>query len=814
MTRVNIAWGRWIMRHRVAVLVITGLCILQAPLSYHRLFHDNSNESYFLEHDPNLLAFRRLVDRFGDPDYLLVGVETPAGEQDVFNAGTIAMIDQITRFLEDHRHVTQVRSLSKYQYTHDDGGLLSTDDLFEDIDELADDPAALARARDIMAGEQLPKGLLITSDLKNTQIIARTVYHPGENRHKVEVTQELLAFIDQQGYREKGYRLHLSGVPVIGERFETLTQSDMAWINPVMTVVMVVILVVIFRSLFATLVPMLAIGVTMLVITGIQGWLRFPFTAVNSALLPTIIILCIGACVHVLVEFYQFRSAGESPQESATHTISDLFFPVFFTCLTTAIGFLALAVTELKPVREFALLAALAPLIIFVVVMSALPAILSYVPWLPGNQRQQSEGGEDQSMESILTRQQANTPTYWLTHKIPGFIQRRQLIIVTLGVMVTVFSLYSVTKLHVDANIVNYFKKDSWMNQDLFYFNQTFKGISNLEVIIDSGEEGGVKNPQLLQRADELQHWLMAFDQTGKPTSILDFYKQINQSLHADDPAWFRLPDSRELAAQLLLLYDNTGPNEDLTDLKDFDERFLRLRIPVLNMDETDTTRLIDRLQEGVAKQFPDLNLEMTGNLIMNNEQNRYVNNGMFRSFGLAILTIGVCFIVLFRSFKYGMLALVPSVVPVLLTGGLVSMAGVAMDLGTMIVGAMTIGIAVDDSIHLMSRYLLMRRRGFDVHEAIQFALHSSGRAVILTSIILVSGFSVMLLGSFVSYIYVGLFSAMIMTLALVGDIIFMPALLYLLDGKSSSRGSAREDFNPDNNKVSGNQSRLLATDN
>ncbi len=534
---------------------------------------------------------------------------------------------------------------------------------------------------------------------------------------------------------------------------------------------MVVILFVVFRSIFATVVPLLMILTTIFLVVSIQGMLHWPFTAVNSALIPTTIILAIGTTVHVLVEFFTFRRSGDSPKTSAAETVQDLFFPVLFTCVTTAIGFAALSVTELKPVRQFATLASVMPMIIFVLSMTALPALLSFVSWMPRNAKTAEQAAKNTSWVS------------WLLKRLPKFTFKYRTPIAVIGVVVWILSLYGASKITVDANVVNYFKKNSWVNIDLHYFNNQFKGISNLEVVIDTGEEGGVKDPHLLQRADALQSWLESFDETGAATSVIKFYKQINQSLNENQDVYFTLPTTREMAAQFLLMYENTGPDEDLTDLKDFDERFMRIQVPVINMDETETTRLLSLFEAGIEEKFSDLNIELTGNLVINNAQNHYTNNGMFKSFSIAILVIGICFIILFRSLKYGVIALVPSVVPILLTGGLISLVGVSLDLGTMIVGAMTIGIAVDDSIHLMSRYLLKRKRGYSVSESIELAMQSSGRAVVLTSVILVTGFSVMLLGSFISYIYVGMFSAMIMLLALIGDLLFMPAVLFIVDG-------------------------------
>lgn len=763
-------WATYVVRYRYLVLTFWAIAIALAPLSFDRLYHDDSNESYFLQNDPNLQAYNRLLEEFGDNEYLLVGIPARSGDEDVFHPQTISVVAELTEFLENHRHVTQVRSLSKYQFTHDDDGMLATDDLFSQPQSPSENASQTAQARRIMAGEDLALGTLLTGDFQHTQIAARTVYRGGENEHKVEVVTELRDFIAEQRYAELGFDIHLSGVPLIGERFQTLTQGDMAFINPLMGLVMVTILLLIFRSLSSTLLPLVVIGAVVLLTTGLQGWLRWPFTAVNSALIPTMIILSVSTALHILVEFYQFRRKGLSPSESSIHTTRDLLYPVFFTCLTTAVGFVTLSVTELSPVRQFALLAASSAMIIFLLCMSALPALLSFIPWVSRTSRP--------SRRSMLTK---------LIDRVPDFVYRHKLLLTCTGAVITVFSIYSTRYITVDTNIMNYFKENSTINQDLRYFNQHFKGISNLEVIVDSGQEDGVKDPEFLQRTQSLQSYLEAQPETGKAVSLLRFYKQINQSINEDQTSHYTLPDSSAAAAQLLFLYENTGPEEDLSDLKSFDGQLLRISIPVMNMDARETTALLDRLRNHIDQQFSDLSLELTGVLVMTNAQNNYVNKGMFKSFGIAIAVIGISFLFLFTSFRYGVIALIPSMVPVILTAGLISLAGIAMDLGTMIVGAMTIGIAVDDSIHLMSRYRLCRKRGASPMDAVRTALATSGKAVFLTSCVLICGFSMMLLGSFVSYIYVGLFSAMIMILALLGNLVFMPALLLLFDRQPAS---------------------------
>ncbi|MFT7560001.1 MAG: putative RND superfamily exporter protein [Flavobacteriales bacterium] len=772
MVRISQFWAETMISKRWLVLITTLVLMALAPLSFKNLYYDNSNEAYFIEHDPNLIAFDNLLEHFGDSEYLVVGVPTREGDVDIFSAETIRMVEEISTFLEDHEHVTQLRSLSRYQYTHDDDGMLATDDLFEDIDELSDDPSLLDKAREIMRGEILALESLVSRDFKHTRIAARVEYIKNENAHNVKLVSELVEFLEEKQYEAQGFKIKLSGVPYISERFETLTKTDQAVINPAMAVIILLILFIIFRSFFAMLTPLIVIFAALFFVTSFQGIMAWPQTAVSSALIPTTIILAIGTSVHVLVEFFQSRAKGLNPKDAARTTTRDLLLPILFTSLTTAIGFIALSVTELRPVRQFAILAAFGPIAIFVLATTALPALLSFVPWMPRNRKNLKEGEELKS------------PVQWLVKKLPPFIFKFRKALVVIGVLITLFSAYSITFMSIDTNVINYFKDNSRVNQDLHYFNDEFKGVANLELIVDSKQDSGVKNPEFLKRVESLQTWIEGFNETGKANSIIDFYKQINQSLHENDAAFFKLPDTRPMAAQFLLLYENTGPEEDLGDLKDFNEQYLRMSVPVINMDESQQSKFLNNVRVVLDKEYQDLSIEMTGSLVMNNAQNVYVNNGMFRSFSIAIGAIGIAFLVLYGSFKYGVIALIPSIVPIILTGGIISLAGISLDLGTMIVGAMTIGIAVDDSIHLMSRYLLQRKRGHTAYSAIEHALNSSGRAVMLSSFVLVTGFSAMLYGSFVPFIYVGLFSAMIMSFALIGDLIFMPAILLLLDHK------------------------------
>ena len=763
-----------VINHRIKVLLATFLLILTAiaMIMSYPLRHNNSNEMWFLPGDPNLVAFEKLQDLFGSSEYLIVGVTARDNDKDIFEYETLMMINEISTMLEDHEIVEQVRSLSKYQRTYDKNGMVATDDLIEDFEELGDNPVIIENAREIIKGEELALDSIITSDLKHTRILARTEYRANDNSHKIKVVNDLRDFIKEKGYIQKGYDLKLGGVPYVGERFETISNTEFGWMIPTQAVIMFIILGIIFRSLAGMIVPWVVIATSAITFSGLQAFLGLPITVVNQSLTPITMLIGMATAVHVLSEFYGLRTAGLNAKDSCVKLIRNLLKPIFFTCLTTSIGFSALYVTKLVPVKEFAIIAAFIPLIVFLFSMTALPAALSFFSKMP-------KWTENTFKDGWLTK---------FTNFLPEFNFKYRKIISSIGGILLILSIYGVSQINVDTNIFKYFRADLKVTKDLIYFDNTYKGAANVEYLVTSKEkftdDGLIKEPEFLNDVGKLEKFLEDKPDVGKGLTVPDFLKQTRQAFSGDDPSYFILPDTKEMTAQLLLLYENSGPEEDLSDLKDFDEKILRMTFPITNMDASAFNIFVKNLNAEIQEKFPSLNALATGPMVMFQAQNEYTDKGITSSFSVSLLLISITFFILFRSIKFGAIAIIPSVIPILLAGGIATVMGRDLNLGSLIVGAMTMGIAVDDSIHMVSRYRLARMEGSNVHQAMKRAMNESGRAIITTSIILVIGFSVFLMASLVPTIDIGRFSAIIFLLALFGVLFFIPSILYILDGK------------------------------
>lgn len=804
-------WAEVIIQHRKKVIALTFLSFILFFIPFKNLYFDNSNEMWFVENDPALVDAKKLRDLFGNSEYLLVGVETPEGEENIFNEKTLRMIAKISSFLEDHEYVDKVSSITKYQYMKSKDDSLDTKDLIPDIesrfnlkstqilkseeksessveddgfgDEGFDDEEegfsdsgdeeeliTFEKMEEIMKGETLVHDYLISQDFKHTIISARTVRKEGTVDHHVKISRDLYQFITQEKFLEEGAKLHLSGNPIISEQFLAFSMSDQGKTYPLMIGLIILFLIFSFRSKAGILMPLFVIIGSVIIVIGVLGMLGWPFNMLN-VILPTLLMAVgIGDSVHIIVEYYHFRNLGQSATEAAKSSIRELWIPCFNTSLTTSIGFLALSVSDLVPLRQFGVVAAIGVTAAFLLSVTALPALLSFAKAKPEKTKKLMEDG-------LVAR---------FTRSLAPFTYKYGKLIFVGGVVITVMSVYFSSKITVDANFVNYFKEESTMRKDILYFDDVYNGFANLEFMLDSKEVGGVKNPHFLKKALEFQNYLESLEEAGKTNSLTNYIRKMNQVMHNDDPAWHILPETRELTAQYLLLYENSSPDEDLSDLKDTSERHMRISLKLKNMSSSKMKALVEKIDSKLKTDFSELNGVITGDLILFNRMDVYIQEGLVKSFSIALALIVICFFFLLRSVKYGLLAMIPSLFPIVFSGGLLYLMGVNLDFGTMIVAAVTFGIAVDDTIHVMNRYIQGRNSGKTRKEAIHGALTETGRALVFTSAILYAGFSMLMLSSLMPNFYFGFFAGVIILMALVSVLLLLPAVMFLTGDKEA----------------------------
>lgn len=770
------AWAEFVVKRRILVLIASVLLIPLFISFLQGIKFDASNEMWFLKDDPSLADYENLKETFGSAQYLLVGIPKRAGEDSVITRDNMIVIHEITSFLEDHEFIDKVSSLSNYQVIKGIDGTLEIIDLVEDYDSFEGTPEEIQRIKEIMKAEFLVHDYMITKDLNDTIVFARTTYEDSID-DKIKLINDFNQFVEEKGYKSKGYPLYLLGDPIISERFYATSMSDQSTTFPAMFLLVTLLLILSFRSVTGVVTPWMVIGLTILGMYSFMSIMGWSLNMLNAMLPILVVVVSIGDSVHVIVEFYHFRNKGIGPKESAVGAVKAMFPPCFFTTLTTFIGFTAVSVTKLAPLREYAFLAGASVWLALLFSLSTLPAMLSFV---------KTKGKRiDRLVNTGFVAR--------LTQNVAPFTSRNFIKIMVFGNLLVFICLLLATRIEVDSNFVKNFKKGTEIRQSMEYFDDLFNGGLTLEFIFDSGSEGGVKNPEFLKDVLAFQEYAEELPETGKVNSMINYVRKMNQTLNDEDPASYVLPDTRNAIAQYLLMYSLSGPTEDLSDLKSFDERFLRVSLRIPNLTTEENRTLINKFEAQLASDHPNLKTTITGDMVLWTTMGGYIQDGLIKSFSLAIVTIVLCFFILFRSIKYGLLAMIPSLTPIVIAGGVMSALGIYLDFATMIVAAVTFGIAVDDTIHVMSRFVKAKHEGKSNEEAIHLAITESGRAVVFSSIILVSGFSMLMLSSFVPNIYFGFFAVIIIFIALIADLYLLPSAIHTIIRTNGKKRSSQQ---------------------
>ncbi|MEW6618537.1 MAG: MMPL family transporter [bacterium] len=772
MKKIIESWANFVVKHRIFVILGTIILVGTLFLPMKGLFFNNSDELWFVTNDPDLVNYRVFKERFGADDYIVVGLEGKKQDKNIFNAETLKVISEISTFLEDHKDIDKVVSISNYQYIHADEDVLQVDRIVpEELEDLSS--FQIEEMLQIMQKETIIHDRIIAKDFRHTLILGRLVKISEDNSNYVRLVHDLKKFIADQKYQQKGWIFHYFGNPAVSEALFTLSMHDSNKIHPLMFLMLIILLLLFFRTITGLFMPLIVVAgaiITTFGILGLSGWGLNPLTISLNLL---IIAVGIGDAIHIITKFYKFRAQGLESKAAAVESLKHLFIPCFYTSLTTVFGFMAISVSShIAAIREFGILAMIGITMAFILSVTIMPALLSLIPG--------KDTGALRIVEnSIVTR---------LTAKLLAFNVKNHKSIIVVALIFILASLLMTTTISLDTGIESYFKPQDKIRMDLDYADKIYKAGSRLEIMLDSGKGNGLKDPDYLNHALEFQNYLEQKIHMGKVNSYLNYLCKMNQTMHNNDPAYYKIPLSSELIAQYLLLYTSSGPNEDLSDLKTFDNRYMRISVNMKMLTSFKTNKEIKAIRDILQKDFKNLNGVVTGTTVLDSGRDKYVLTGLLKSFSLAVILITLCFLVIFRSIKYGILVLLPSLFPIVFAGGIMGISGINLDLPNMIIAAIIFGITVDDSIHFMTHYLNSRRQGDSIEVAIQASIRESGQAIIFTSLILFLSFSILALSAFVPNVHMGVFSALIVLVALFATLILLPAILLGI-GKRAQRG-------------------------
>jgi predicted RND superfamily exporter protein len=765
-------YAEFILGHKWMTVILSVLWIMAMGFGAQNLTFTNDYRVFFGEDNPQLMAFENLQDTYAKNDNVMFVLAPQNGQ--VFTRETLTAVAWLTERAWETPYSTRVESLSNYQHTSAEEDDLLVEDLAYEPRNLTDDD--LIRIRDIALDEPVLINRLISPKAHVTGVNI-TIELPGmdpitENPEVVDFVRQLRSEFNAEF---SDIDVRLTGIIMMNQAFPEASQYDMSTLFPLMLLLFVVVLYFWVKGFSGTISTFIIIIFSIVGAMGMAGWFGIALTPPSFSAIMIIPTMAIADSVHVLMNYLLMMQKGETREEAMVDSIRINFQPVFLTSVTTAIGFMSMNFSDAPPFHDLGNIVAMGVMIAFVLSLTFLPAMMLL---LPGRQRV----GETASSRAM--------------QRFAEFvIAKRGKLLVGMGLGCLLLISF-VPQNELNDDFVKYFSEKIEFRRDADFASEHLSGLYLIDYSLESGQDGGVSDPGFQQNIEDFANWYRQQPEVIHVNVISDTFKRLNRSMHGDDQAWYRLPAERELAAQYLLLYEMSLPyGLDLNNQINIDKSATRMTVMLYNMTTRTVLQLEQRAQQWLRDNVP-LSMHNEGaspTIMFSNIGERNIKS-MLLGTTVALMLISLILVFALRSFKIGLLSLIPNLIPAALAFGawgiLVGQIGLALS----VVTGMTLGIVVDDTVHFLSKYLRARReKGLDAQDAVRYAFSTVGLALVVTSIVLVAGFTVLTFSAFALNSNMAIMTAVTIIFAIVADFLLLPPILMALDSKSHGNSETGE---------------------
>lgn len=763
-----IGWSNTVIKNRWIVLILCLAAFFSASFGVTKIEFDNNYRVFFSKDNPQLMAFERFQNVFSKSDNIMIVIKP--NSENAFDRDTLQAVQYATKRSWKVPYSTKVDSITNFQHTY-----AEEDDLIV-IDLVKDDPSSysdeeLAWRKEVALNDPLLKERLMATDGKTTGVNI-TIQAPGKSPMEVpesvvyarEIVKELKEKFPNNTYA-------LSGMTMMNNAFSEAAMQDLTTLVPIMYGTLILMMFIFLRSASATLATVSVIGLASATAMGLSGWMGIKMTP-SSSTAPTIILtLAIADSIHIIVSMLAMMKKGMTKNEAIVESLRVNFQPVFLTSLTTAIGFLSLNFSDAPPFRDLGNITAMGVVAAFIYSVTFLPAVLALLP--------------------IKTKQHAPDKHDAFEH-FGMFVVGRYRLFLGAMVLVTVMGIAGMLKLESNDEFVKYFDDSVEFRRDSDFMMKHLSGIYLIEFEVPANGTQGVNDPEYLETVEKFVDWVEQRPYVTHVYTITDIMKRLNMNMHGDDRAFYRIPDDRELAAQYLLLYELSLPfGLDITDRVNVDKSSSRVTVTTKEISSIEAREFEEASVQWFKENAPEYmhNSGPTGPMNMFSHISERNIESMKLGNAVAFLLISLSIGLALKSVRLGLISLMPNILPALLSFGVWGYLVGQVNLAVATVAAVSLGIIVDDTVHMLSKYRRGRvEKNLAPREAIIYAFGMTGAPLTVTTIVLVIGFSILALSSFEINSSMGLLTALAIGLALILDFFLLPPLLLILDRTTSDK--------------------------
>ncbi len=751
----------FLVRHPWLVIFMTLIIVAISGYGAKNISLNADYRAFFSHDNPHLQAFENLQDQYNKVDNILIAIVPDDGQ--VFTPRILTLIENMSEESWLVPYSRRVDSMTNFQYTFSEEDDLIVAPLFEESSSLS--PEEIAHKKTIALKDPVLAGNLIAFDGEAAGINL-TINLPGIEQAKEvpEVVGYVRTMVAKYEKANPDVSFYLTGVTMTNAAFPEASKADMGVLYPVMILVILVLLFFSLKGMWGTLATFTVVIFSSAIAMGLFGW---PGAAITPNVLSApimIMTLAIADCIHILMSYYQGIGRGLHKQKAMIESIRINFQPVLLTSVTTAIGFLTLNFSDSPPFHDLGNIVCIGVLAAFVLAVFFLPAIMMLLP-----------------SKKVSSAFSENTKMQKLSDFVIRF--RTRLLVGMSGLIIVLLALVPLNDLN--DNTIEYFDWSIKFRSDTEAIAEHLTGVMSVNYSLSAGGEMNVADPEYLNTVDAFAEFIRSQPEVRHVSSFSDVMKRLNKNMNADDEAYYRVPDNRELASQYMLLYELSLPyGLDITNQVNTDKSATRV---VVQMDKITSNEVIDldhRAVQWLKDNAPDYMLtEGASTTMMFSHITARNISSMIGGVVAALFLISFIILVALRSVRLGLISLVPNLVPAGMGFGLWAIFDGQVGLSLSVVMGVTLGIVVDDTIHFLSKYNRAKRElNLSSQEAVEYAFKTVGVALSSTTLVLCAGFMVLTLSPFSMNAEMGLMSAITIGLALVVDFFFLPPLLLWLD--------------------------------
>ena len=757
------SYTRWIIRWRYLVVIVMLALTFAAASGGRFLGFSNDYRMFFGDENPQLLAFEKMQATFNKNDNVLFVVTPKSGK--VFTRETLAVIKDITEEAWQTPYSTRVDSITNHQHTTAEEDDLIVDDLVVDPDSLSD--GDMLKIQSIAINEPMLVHRLISPDSKFAGVNV-TVQLPGKALDEVPKTITFARDLKQKMLEKyPDVEIRLVGMAVMNNAFPEASQDDVTTLYPLALGFIVLTLFILLRGLSGTIATFIMIIMSIMTAMGLAGWSGILLSPPVMSAPIMILTMAVADAVHLLVTMRHELAIGMDKNKAIIESMRINFRPIFVTTLTTVLGFLSLNFSDAPPFHDLGNIASIGVAAAFIFTITFLPAIVSILP---------ATGKREVAGKQMMTKFGE-----FVIAKQKPLLYGNAIIILLLATMVPLNEL--------NDEFVSYFDETIEFRRDSDYSAKNLTGVYYIDYALGTEESGGISDPEYLANVAEFSQYLRSQPEVIHVQTISDTFKRLNKNMHGDDPAWQRLPEERNLAAQYLLLYEMSLPyGLDLNNQIDVDKSATKISVTIKTLSSNEVIAFDDATIRWLEENMPSIKVYNGSPTIMFAHLGKRNINSMLTGTSIALVLISAVLIFFLGSLKYGFISLLPNLTPALAAFGIWGMTVAEVGIGLSIVTGMTLGIVVDDTVHFLSKYLRARReKGLNAEDAVRYAFNNVGLALLVTSVVLVAGFMILAQSHFYLNSSMGLLTSVVIMLALIIDLTLLPALL--MKFSSSNKG-------------------------